>query len=624
MEQEKKPSSVGYAKLVAVFQSVVWRNIIIGVALILSLFAMFTFDKGNVVRQQYMPFLEGQWLKDFLGFLNIEQMELPLCAWFVFLALFGTVCIYLVAGMFQRLFVEPQVRKNKDAFRNEAHARRHYAIWYNIFVFIICCALAFVAYMWIGRTLEKQFEWTFAQSAEEFNVWLNLLYAILLCILFALLIPLTLMIVYGLFRFVMWIASYFVYLLTNFKKDVRISNELAVRNLDAVRSYGAKGSGGGGDGDGEEDSSRPKPADKKGLFPSLVRMDDKYTERETVENVEQISLSDFTLRFQSYAISRKIYYGLPLIRSFIAGLASTRLIVLEGLSGTGKSMLPRMFSEFTGTKTFFAPVQATWRDKTDLLGYYSEFTKTFKSTDFLQNLYEASYLDRMNIMVLDEMNISRIEYYFADFLSILEYPPEDWNIRVFEPEFGQEMPAKLPNGYIKIPENTWFIGTANTDDSTFTITDKVYDRAIVLDFSEKFSPITSEYPSAPIKMDYQTMKAMFKEAQENPELCLNDEDLEKFTQICDFTRRAFDIRFGNRIMVQIENFVPVYVALGGTKEAALDFMFARKILRKLNGMFEDYVKEELIALTKLINNVYGKGTFRETEKTIAKIMKKLV
>ena len=87
---------------------------------------------------------------------------------------------------------------------------------------------------------------------------------------------------------------------------------------------------------------------------------------------------------------------------------------------------------------------------------------------------------------------------------------------------------------------------------------------------------------------------------------------------------SFDVRFGNRIMVQIEKFVPVYVALGGTKEEALDFMFARKILRKLHGAYEDYVKDELIKLTKLINQTYGKGVFKETERLIAKIIKRLV
>ena len=121
-----------------------------------------------------------------------------------------------------------------------------------------------------------------------------------------------------------------------------------------------------------------------------------------------------------------------------------------------------------------------------------------------------------------------------------------------------------------------------------------------------------------------TLKKMFVQAQNDSSKGLSKTDEEKFTKICDFVAEGFDLRFGNRIMVQINNFVPVYVALGGTKEEALDFMFARKVLRKLNGAFEDDVKDKLIALLKLLAVTYGKGTFRETEKAINKILKRLV
>ena len=87
---------------------------------------------------------------------------------------------------------------------------------------------------------------------------------------------------------------------------------------------------------------------------------------------------------------------------------------------------------------------------------------------------------------------------------------------------------------------------------------------------------------------------------------------------------SFNVSFGNRIMVQIESFVPIYVALGGSKEEALDFMFARKILRKVDGMFEDFVKDELINLNRLLATLYGKGVFKESEKLIAKFTKRLV
>ena len=64
--------------------------------------------------------------------------------------------------------------------------------------------------------------------------------------------------------------------------------------------------------------------------------------------------------------------------------------------------------------------------------------------------------------------------------------------------------------------------------------------------------------------------------------------------------------------------------MGGSKEEALDFMFARKILRKVDGMYEDFVKDELANLTKLINSLYGKNVFTQTEAMIAKFTKRLV
>jgi hypothetical protein len=335
-------------------------------------------------------------------------------------------------------------------------------------------------------------------------------------------------------------------------------------------------------------------------------------------------LEAFVKQFQSFAINQyHIYYELSLLRQFLAGLASSRLIILEGLSGTGKSMLPRMFKEFTGSSALFTPVQATWRDKTDVLGFYSEFTGTFKATAFLEKLYAASYDDKINLFVLDEMNLSRIEYYFADFLSVMEYPEEEWKVKAYLPFDNRPLPAKLENGFVTIPNNSWFIGTANTDDSTFTITDKVCDRAVILNFEDRFSKLESNSKYEPISINAQQIQEMFNSALNDQDKQLRDSDLRKFNALCDYVKDKFDILFGNRIMVQIEKFVPVFVALGGTKEEALDFMFAKKILRKLSGKYEAYLKDELAALKLYISNLYGKGVFKETERFIDKTIKKL-
>jgi 5-methylcytosine-specific restriction endonuclease McrBC GTP-binding regulatory subunit McrB len=227
-------------------------------------------------------------------------------------------------------------------------------------------------------------------------------------------------------------------------------------------------------------------------------------------------------------------------------------------------------------------------------------------------------------MVLDEMNLSRIEYYFADFLSVMEYPAEDWKIRIYDPQNNQRLPKKLDGGCISVPTNTYFVGTANTDDSTFTVTDKVYDRAVVIDFDEKVKPIETSYKSDSVNISAEGLQSLFNKAINDENLRLSKKETDKFLKICDFMKDAFDVRFGNRIMVQIETFVPVYVALGGTKEEALDFMFARKILRKVDGMYEDFVKDELANLSKLITTSYGKNVFTETENMIAKFTKRLV
>jgi len=344
-------------------------------------------------------------------------------------------------------------------------------------------------------------------------------------------------------------------------------------------------------------------------------------------NHKAMDYKDFTtlaFRFQSYLCHRKLYYPIDLIRSWIAGFAASRLILLEGLSGTGKSTLPRMFLEFVGGKAYFFPVQATWRDRSDIVGYYSDFTGQFKETELLKHLYEASYIpQKVNIMVLDEMNISRVEYYFADFLSIFEYPPADWLVPLMQVKIGDVTPRYIENGQVRIPVNTWFIGTVNVDDSTFTITDKVYDRAIVIDFKEINLPFQTDYPHDPYPLTIDEFSHCINEAMNRPENCLSDKEQKKFLALTDFVGETFDIRFGNRIMNQINRFVPVFVALGGTKEAALDIMFARKILRKLDGHFESYIKDGLVKLTRYLNAEYGKHVFKESEDLINKFSKKL-
>lgn len=366
--------------------------------------------------------------------------------------------------------------------------------------------------------------------------------------------------------------------------------------------------------------------DKDRVFPGLVSID--YANLNPISATsfsDDISLDQLCNRFRNYLAKEEgLYFSIDTIREFISGLAASRLIILQGLSGTGKSSLARYFSEFLGEKSYFEAVQATWRDRTSLLGFYDDFSKTYNETEFLKRLYDFTYRENeINIMVLDELNISRIEYYFADFLSVLEYPKDEWKIKIMQFPYDFEAPSHLEDGVLKIPENTFFIGTANKDESTFTITDKVYDRAITIDFDNRNDSFEVNGDASPISLSYRGLETLFDKAMSDEELQLSNNDLKKFTRLTDFVYETFDLAFGNRILNQIAIMVPVYQACGGNKEDALDFMFARKIISKLEGRFEDYIKQGLLDLTSLIDEIYSKDSFAITRKEIAKFVKRL-
>lgn len=366
--------------------------------------------------------------------------------------------------------------------------------------------------------------------------------------------------------------------------------------------------------------------DREKVFPGLSSIDVKY-DGYSIDKIESddYSLEEIALKFQSYlAKAEHLYYDIKTLRYFLSGFAASRLSILEGLSGTGKSSLPRYFAKFINAKVTFLPVQSTWRDKSSILGYFNDFTKTYAETDFLLNLYDANYNpDQINIFVLDEMNISRIEYYFADFLSVLEYPQNEWKLRIMQLPFGFVPPAKLDEGYIKIPSNSYFVGTANKDDSTFSISDKVYDRAFTIYFDNRNAPLDVKGEVETIKLSNSKLESLYKSALKTKAYRLTKNDLIKFNKITDYIYDTFDVTFGNRILNQIETIVPVYVSAGGKKEEALDFILSRKIISKLDGRFEEYIKPSLRKLLELIHDTYGSDTLTLSEKAINNLIRKL-
>lgn len=359
-------------------------------------------------------------------------------------------------------------------------------------------------------------------------------------------------------------------------------------------------------------------------FVKLIQVDKEYAGKDTqiyMEESDQITLPELVTRFVNFAASAlKLYYTPRMVSNFFAGMAASKVIILQGISGTGKTSLPYAMAKFFGNQAAMISVQPSWRDRAEILGYLNEFTKRFNETDFLKALYEASYRKDINLIVLDEMNLARIEYYFAEFLSIMEMPDaSEWKIDLV-PDAKPSDPIKVVNGKISVPLNVWFIGTANKDDSTFTITDKVYDRAIALEFTAK-GEFFQAPETQPVNMTYSYLQELFDEAYYK--YPVSRELLDKFTVLDKYVQNNFKIAFGNRIMVQLSKFIPVYVACGGTEEDGLDYIFANKILRKFESLNLSFLRNEMEELVTQIHKIFGKNAFPESVKFVRNLMKQL-
>lgn len=366
----------------------------------------------------------------------------------------------------------------------------------------------------------------------------------------------------------------------------------------------------------EVDSTDPNTSIR---FSKLNDVDIRFADYKIQEYGNNFDLPELVELFRNFAASQlKLYYTTEMIRLFVSALASTKLVILQGISGTGKTSLAYAWGKFLKHDSCVASVQPSWRDRSELFGYFNEFTKKFNETDILKQLYEAGYTDDVYTVILDEMNISRVEYYFAEMLSILEMPNHDeWIIEVVASAWKSD-PKKLINGKLQIPENVWYIGTINNDDSTFMVTDKVYDRAMPLDINDKgqvFEPIDT--PAQDVNYSY--INSLFQDAIKNNEM--SKEVLDKIEEMDNYVIKHFRIAFGNRIVAHMRKFVPVYVACGGDEVAGVDYFIAKKILRKFEQLNVSYIRDEIDDFVDFLNKTFGEGKMKECIEYVLRLKK---
>jgi len=250
---------------------------------------------------------------------------------------------------------------------------------------------------------------------------------------------------------------------------------------------------------------------------------------------------------------------------------TSQMAVLAGISGTGKSQLPRQYALGMGIGFLQVPVQPRWDSPQDLMGFYNYIEKRFRPTDMAKALYhldtinnrESEFSDQMMMVLLDEMNLARVEYYFSDFLSRLESRPSpsrvnDLDLRKdAEIELEIPMPRGIDAQRIFPGFNLLFAGTMNEDESTQALSDKVIDRANVLRFAAP-KKLFSGTEQADVGAPRFLKRKRWENWQRSTSLVESDQNilrkLEKMRSLMADFNKPFGHRLGRAILAYVANY----------------------------------------------------------------------
>lgn len=187
------------------------------------------------------------------------------------------------------------------------------------------------------------------------------------------------------------------------------------------------------------------------------------------------------------------------IAAFVVAVRTKPFVILAGISGTGKTQLPKLIAAATGGKFRRIPVRPDWSDSSELLGYERLGSgETFAPGYLLQVAKEAQEdPDSQYFLLLDEMNVARVEYYMAEVLSHIEDRTRQSDGRIVsEPLVPNATSAKWSD--VRIPSNLAIIGAVNMDETTYGFSRKVLDRSFVIEFATVSLSSVSDVTEVPL------------------------------------------------------------------------------------------------------------------------------
>lgn len=327
-------------------------------------------------------------------------------------------------------------------------------------------------------------------------------------------------------------------------------------------------------------------------YEGFIAYKEEGTKYEVIYGRKEVYLDQQSIidHVSSYIQSKGFYYEEKDLINFFLSLKTKPFVILSGISGTGKTKIVQWFAESLGAteengQFTLIPVRPDWSDSSDLLGYVN-LQGEFQERPLIKVLENAdANPNRPYFVVLDEMNLARVEYYFSDFLSVIESRKWKDGKIVTSPV----LPESIANKHITIPSNVYIIGTVNMDETTHPLSKKVLDRANTIEFNtvnldyfnflmdveEKEAEIAS---NRSLETEYLHLKECFKE---NEDLVRNISNI--LIEI-NKTLESVGAQVGYRIRDEI-CFYMAYNEQGKllSFDEALDYQIYQKILPRLAG-----------------------------------------
>lgn len=315
-------------------------------------------------------------------------------------------------------------------------------------------------------------------------------------------------------------------------------------------------------------------------------------------DVNQKTDSTIIELFKYYTQKSGLFYKTKDLINFHTAIKTGSLVILSGMSGTGKSRIVDIYSKTLGiqTNTRIIPVRPSWNDDSDLLGYVDLVHMVYRPSDtgFVKTIMEASKnTSQLYLICFDEMNLARIEHYFSQFLSILEKPVEQRELRLYDSSFKDRLYNSAEySDVIEIGSNVKFVGTVNIDESTYNFSDKVLDRSNVIcldvvDYSkdwkvDKYGAVSSQTWSAD---DFNAL--ITKEG----DIAANTEQRKFLWALHNLMQKtSLNLGVGPRIVKQIEIYLSNLPKLNNDTEIAqqegFDIQITQRILTKIRGSEE--------------------------------------